>query len=457
MEIKLSIIRNRRRVQSANVKAWKYDTEFETLEIEFNDGSKYLYEFVSFEEYTEITEGRARCKTEGENQYGKWFVGKTPSVGAAVYKFLVESGKMFVKLNKNDKVMKLKKINTDKLPTYEIVVDDTIETGIRLISIVENPAIEVKGMAFSDEDILKNYEFKQIEDKQYIVGPALIPDKKIIQENDRFGIHYVFFTKETIEKMVEKFNRSGSNRRINLEHSNQMVDAFIAEDWIIEDSIHDKSKKYGFDLPVGTYMVKVKVDDPEFWKNIVRGEDKYSFSVEGIMNQSLIAMTEFVEEEKEFSIEDLDLEDLEEIYQFIQMAEIGERGGLRPSKKAPKSDTPNKNPKGEGTAKGDASSTRGAEVSERVEKILEGKVADFNERYKEKLGFGVDKGMLKAVYQRGVGAFNVSHSPRVQSAEQWALARVNAFLYLVKNGRPENNKYDGDNDLLPKKHKKRVG
>lgn len=62
--------------------------------------------------------------------------------------------------------------------------------------------------------------------------------------------------------------------------------------------------------------------------------------------------------------------------------------------------------------------------------------------------------MLKSVYQRGVGAYNVSHSPRVSSAEQWALARVNAFLYLVKTGRPENSKYKGDNDLLPKDHPK---
>ena len=137
-----------------------------------------------------------------------------------------------------------------------------------------------------------------------------------------------------------------------------------------------------------------------------------------------------------------------------EFAEIGERGGINPSKKAPKSDTPNPNPKGEGTAKGDAGTTRGAEVSQRVEKILKDKSDDFNERYKDKLGYGVNVGMLKSVYQRGVGAYNVSHSPRVQSAEQWALARVNAFLYIVKNGRPQNPKYKGDNDLLPKEHPK---
>lgn len=135
-------------------------------------------------------------------------------------------------------------------------------------------------------------------------------------------------------------------------------------------------------------------------------------------------------------------------------AKVGEKGAIVKSDKAPKSDTPNPNPKGEGSAKGDANTTRGAEVSERVEKILEDKVKDFNERYKEKLGYGANKGALKSVYQRGVGAYNTSHSPEVKSAEQWALARVNAFLYLLRTGRPENSKYVNDNDLLPKEHPK---
>lgn len=139
------------------------------------------------------------------------------------------------------------------------------------------------------------------------------------------------------------------------------------------------------------------------------------------------------------------------------LAVVGPKGAIVPSKKAPASSTPNPEPKGQGTAKGDASSTRGAEVSERVEKILKDKADDFNERYKDKLGYGVNVGMLKSVYQRGIGAFTVSHSPKVSSGEQWALARVNAFLLLVKNGRPQNKKYVNDNDLLPKDHPKYSG
>ena len=140
----------------------------------------------------------------------------------------------------------------------------------------------------------------------------------------------------------------------------------------------------------------------------------------------------------------------------LQLAEIGPRGGIRPSKKAPKSDTPGDGKKGSTKNKpGSAKDSRGkVKIPASVEKSLQKKSDDFNERYKKKLGYGVTIGKLRAVYQRGVGAFQTGHSPKVTSAEQWGQARVNAFLYLVKNGRPQNAKYTGDNDLLPKGHPK---
>lgn len=141
----------------------------------------------------------------------------------------------------------------------------------------------------------------------------------------------------------------------------------------------------------------------------------------------------------------------------IDLAEVGPRGGIKESPKAPKSKTPNPNPK-KGKGKGGDASTGGvAKVPKDVEKTLQNKSDEFNERYKEKLGYGVTVGKLKKVYKRGVGAFQTSHSPNVKSERQWAMARVNAFLYLVKNGRPDNKKYVQDNDLLPEGHPKRNG
>jgi len=141
-----------------------------------------------------------------------------------------------------------------------------------------------------------------------------------------------------------------------------------------------------------------------------------------------------------------------------EFAKIGPRGGVKESPKAPKSDTKNPDPKGQGTARGDAGTTRGAEVDAATEKSLQKKADEFNEKYKDKLGYGANVGALKSVYQRGLGAYNTSRSPAVAArggAKQWAMARVNAFLYLIKNGRPQNRNYTTDYDLLPTKHPKR--
>lgn len=142
----------------------------------------------------------------------------------------------------------------------------------------------------------------------------------------------------------------------------------------------------------------------------------------------------------------------------VDLAEVGPKGGVKPSKKAPKSGTKNPDPKrGSDKNKPGAAASEGkVKVPASVEKTLKNKSDEFNERYKEKLGYGVTLPKLRVVYQRGVGAFQTSHSPNVKSAEQWAQARVNAFLYLVKNGRPQNAKYVGDNDLLPKGHPKSI-
>ncbi len=81
---------------------------------------------------------------------------------------------------------------------------------------------------------------------------------------------------------------------------------------------------------------------------------------------------------------------------------------------------------------------------------LKKKVTEHNAKEK---GTKATLGMLKAVYRRGAGAYSTSHAPKM-SRDGWAMARVNAFLYLLRNGRPSNPNYKQDNDLLPKSHPK---
>jgi hypothetical protein len=114
----------------------------------------------------------------------------------------------------------------------------------------------------------------------------------------------------------------------------------------------------------------------------------------------------------------------------------------------------------EGSEENEPGSAKGAggdiKLSEATEKALRNKVTEHNERMEEEGKPDYTRttyGQLAAVYRRGAGAYSTSHRPGV-SRGAWAMARVNAYLYLLRNGKPENAKYVGDNDLLPEGHPK---
>ncbi len=84
---------------------------------------------------------------------------------------------------------------------------------------------------------------------------------------------------------------------------------------------------------------------------------------------------------------------------------------------------------------------------------LENKVEEHNEEHGSAKSKRVTLGMLAKVYKRGVGAYNTnpqSVRPSVSSEEQWAMARVNSFLFAVRNGKYRSGKHD--TDLLPEGH-----
>ncbi len=92
-------------------------------------------------------------------------------------------------------------------------------------------------------------------------------------------------------------------------------------------------------------------------------------------------------------------------------------------------------------------------LSEAVKKGLKNKVDEHNEKHGDKKGKRVNLRMLSAVFRRGVGAYNTnpgSVRPGVTSSDQWAYARVNAFLFAVRTGKFRSGKFDLD--LLPDGH-----
>ena len=100
---------------------------------------------------------------------------------------------------------------------------------------------------------------------------------------------------------------------------------------------------------------------------------------------------------------------------------------------------------------GSASGSRGGiEIDDATEQALRTKLDEHNEKHSA-ASKRTDLGVLKAVYRRGAGAFSTSHRPGMTRG-QWAMARVNAFLELLRTGKPGSAKYITDNDLLPAEH-----
>jgi len=94
-----------------------------------------------------------------------------------------------------------------------------------------------------------------------------------------------------------------------------------------------------------------------------------------------------------------------------------------------------------------------AELSGSVKKGLQAKVKDHNEEVGDAESKRTNLRTLSAVFRRGVGAYKTnpgSVRPTVKSPEQWAYARVNSFLYVLRNGKFRSGKHD--TDLLPKGH-----
>ena len=160
----------------------------------------------------------------------------------------------------------------------ELLLDENDEmTGIEAVSIVENPAIESDFIALSKQEIM----FAKVdEDKKILMGAALIPNKPIFRKrNDT--MFYVYFSKDTVKRASELFFMNGNQNNATLEHNMEINGLTVVESWIVDDPEMDKSKKYGFEVPEGTWMISMKVENDEVWNDYVKEGKVKGFSIEG--------------------------------------------------------------------------------------------------------------------------------------------------------------------------------
>jgi hypothetical protein len=173
-----------------------------------------------------------------------------------------------------------------KLPLYKIKVNPEDESGVYAVSLVDEPAIEYDWVKLSKQ---VEMNFSLDTDKKMLYGPMLVPNKMIYRKDENGYEYNIMFEKDTIELIAEKFNKNKLGDKFNLQHSDTQVEAFLKENWLTDNP--DKSQKYGFDLPEGSWFGAVKIEDDNFWKNKVKEEEVKGFSVEILAGAELVELS----------------------------------------------------------------------------------------------------------------------------------------------------------------------
>ena len=179
-----------------------------------------------------------------------------------------------------------------------VIADDSQELAIDAISLVNSPAIEQDFVFFGKEK--NNLTFAKVdEEKRMLVSPALIPNKQIFRyDPNTDSEYYVYFSPETVRKASELYLKHNNHHKATYEHKDRVSGVLTVESWIKEGD-SDKSKMYGYDLPNGTWFVKMKIENEDLWNKIKEGELK-GLSIEGYFTNKFEAM-----QKKEFTTEEI--------------------------------------------------------------------------------------------------------------------------------------------------------
>lgn len=183
------------------------------------------------------------------------------------------------------------------LPVYKITINpsDNDDTGVNIISLVNQPAIESNFIAFNKDikfttdevvnsinDIQINFSVTDNE-KHIVTGAVLIPDKEIYRNFGNDGGEQLWvFDAQTIEIIRDKYHRLQYTSNVNLEHQTSVNGCYLVESYIV-------NKDRGIfpndltDIVDDAWVVTLKIDNEDVREGIKNGYYK-GFSIQGLVN-----------------------------------------------------------------------------------------------------------------------------------------------------------------------------
>ena len=117
---------------------------------------------------------------------------------------------------------------------------------------------------------------------------------------------------------------------------------------------------------------------------------------------------------------------------------------------APKKDQIKGSDKNKAGSSKDTESAKQIKFNEKTLNSIQNKVDEHNKQYPNKK---ITLESAKAVVRRGMGAYSQTYRPTISGGKPnsrvaWGLARLNAFIYKIINGKSKSGKYSQDNDLI---------
>ena len=193
----------------------------------------------------------------------------------------------------------------NNLPLYELMFDDNDSTlGCSKISLVESPAVEEFFLKFSKDEQEKEHKSFYFKDdyKRIITGIAMRADYPIYRNQDGQEF-YVQFSKDTIDKMMQKFMKEQRLFDISLDHNQDVRDCYLIESFIINKERGICPNEFS-DVEDGSWIISVKIENQDVWDKICSGEVK-GFSIETEMIASAFSNQKQKAKELGISVDEL--------------------------------------------------------------------------------------------------------------------------------------------------------
>lgn len=171
------------------------------------------------------------------------------------------------------------------MKVYELFLNDELKDGINAISVVGEPAMESQFVALKKQ----KQTFAKVDDKKRILmGIIMKPNKKIYRYDEETKEEFeVFFSEQTVRRASELYFKNNKQRNFNVEHnSDDTLEGYLVESWIVEDADKDKSAVYNLGAEVGDWVGSLKFEnDAEYQKALENGT---GFSLEGVFSEKVI-------------------------------------------------------------------------------------------------------------------------------------------------------------------------